>query len=320
MTRPDTGVFDPAVLGAARDYLDALHLPLLPEPLPAAVLDAHTHADATAEMSGLDPEASLALAASVGVVGWVQTGCDLTSSRWAVDFASSHPAVVAAVAIHPTDAVNARDRLDDWIEQIDQLAGAGPHVRAVGETGLDYHWTSEESDREIQRESFARHIAIARSHGLTVVIHNRDARADLLRVLDSHPAPPRIVMHCFSGDADFARECLDRGCWLSFPGVVTFKNAGSLREALSSTPLDRMLVETDAPYLTPAPRRGKPNAPYLVPLTVRFMAAQLRLDTAELCAQLMANTHAAYGGPWGHPAGVAQAPGAGVGAQREAHA
>lgn len=291
----------PRPVASARGLAEA-GLPGLPEPLPAAVLDSHTHADATEEMSGLDPEASLALAASVGIVGWVQVGCDLPSSRWAVGFAASHPEVVAAVAIHPTDAAESPELLDDRLAEIDRLAGAGPHVRAVGETGLDYHWTSGDADRQVQRRSFAAHIDIARRHDLTLVIHDRDAHADVLSVLDAEPAAPRVVMHCFSGDAAFARECLDRGCWLSFPGVLTFRNAGTLREALAVVPGDRLLVETDAPYLTPAPVRGRPNAPYLVPHTVRYMAELLGADLAELCGRITANTHAAFGGPWGHPA------------------
>jgi TatD DNase family protein len=130
------------------------------------------------------------------------------------------------------------------------------------------------------------------------VIHDRDAHDDVLRVVDEEGLPDRVVMHCFSGDASFARACVDRGFWLSFAGTVTFKNAADLREALAVVPTDRLLVETDAPFLTPTPVRGRPNASYLVPVTVRAMAAERGADLEELCATLESNTFAAFGGAW----------------------
>src|SRR5690606_16846764 len=151
-----------------------------------------------------------------------------------------------------------------------------------GETGLDYYRT-DESGRAAQHESFRAHIDMAKRLDKTLVVHDRDAHADVLEVLDEVGPPERTVMHCVSGDADFARAYLDRGCWLSFAGVVTFKNAPNVREALAVTPLDRILVETDAPFLTPAPYRGKPNASYLLPHTVRMMAGALDCDLEELC-------------------------------------
>jgi TatD DNase family protein len=147
-------------------------------------------------------------------------------------------------------------------------------------------------------ESFRRHVRLAARLGKTLVIHDRDAHEEVLRVLDEEGIPERVVMHCFSGDATFARACLDRGFWLSFAGTVTFKNASDLREALAVVPGDRLLVETDAPFLTPTPHRGRPNASYLVPVTVRAMAAERGDDLEELCAALEANTFAAYGGAW----------------------
>jgi TatD DNase family protein len=170
-------------------------------------------------------------------------------------------------------------------------------VRAVGETGLD-HFRTAEDGRAAQEHSFRLHIDLAKRLGKTLVIHDRDAHADVLRVVDEEGAPERVVMHCFSGDAKFARECLDRGFWLSFSGTVTFKNATPLREALVQTPEDRVLVETDAPFLTPTPFRGRPNASYLVPLTLRAMAADRGEDLAALCAAVEANTFDAFGGPW----------------------
>ncbi|HET9128191.1 MAG TPA: TatD family hydrolase [Propionibacteriaceae bacterium] len=286
------------------DLLEQHRLPGLPEPLPSVVIDSHTHADTTEEHSHLDPDASLALAASVGIAGFVQVGCDVPGSEYAVDLAARRPEVVAAVAIHPNDAARAGDGLEAMIERIDALAASGPHVRAVGETGLDYYRTREPAGHQAQRHSFARHIDIARRHDLTLVIHDRDAHDDVLAVLDAEPPAPRVVMHAFSGDADVARAFLDRGAWLSFPGVVTFANAPALREALRVVPLDRILVETDAPYLTPVPARGRPNAPYLVPHLVRFVAEQLARPLDEVCAALLANTHAAFGGAWDHPDAV----------------
>ena len=174
-----------------------------------------------------------------------------------------------------------------------------PGVVAVGETGLDYYRTRDAEAQRVQAHSFRFHIALARENNLTLVIHDRDAHADVLKVLDSVESPERVVMHCFSGDADFARECVERGYWLSYPGVVTFGSAGSLREAAKVTSLERILVETDAPYLTPKPQRGKPNAPYLLPHTVAFLADLLGIDLADFCRRVTANTEAAYATRWG---------------------
>ncbi|MBA8794596.1 TatD DNase family protein [Friedmanniella endophytica] len=278
-----------------------LERPARPEPLPAPVADSHCHLDVADGRTDLDPAAAVAAAASVGVTRIVQVGCDVAGSRWAVEAARTWPSVVAAVAVHPNDAArlaeNGPDALEEALAAIDALAG-DPVVRAVGETGLDYFRTREDDGRRTQRESFARHLAIARTHGRTVVVHDRDAHDDVLAVVDAEGVPERWVMHCFSGDADVARACLDRGAYLSFAGTVTFKNAGALREALRITPLDRVLTETDAPYLTPEPYRGRPNASYLIPHTARVIAETLGTDLAEVCRALDANTSAAFGGPW----------------------
>ncbi len=226
----------------------------------------------------------------------MQIGCDLPGARWAVEAASDHAAIVAGVALHPNEAprLASAGRLDEALDEIEALAASSDRVRAVGETGLDYYRTGADG-RAAQHDSFRRHIDLAKRLDRTLVIHDRDAHDDVLRVLDDEGAPDRFVMHCFSGDADFARACLDRGGWLSFAGTVTFKNADPLREALRVTPRDRVLVETDAPYLTPMPYRGRPNASYLVPLTMRSMAATRGEDLAELCAAVDANTEAAFG-------------------------
>ncbi len=278
--------------------------PPLPEPLPSPVVDNHCHLDIgggdTVDGSGwLHPAEALELAAGVGVPRIVQIGCDLPGAAWAVETATTYDAIVAAVAIHPNEAprLDAVGRLDEAIAEIERLVVSSPRVRAVGETGLDYYRTGPDGVAA-QRESFAAHIRLALTHRKALVIHDRDAHDDVLAMLDEHGVPQRTVLHCFSGDADFARRCLDRGAYLSFAGTVTFKNAPHLRDALAVTPLDRILVETDAPFLTPMPYRGRPNASYLVPLTVRAMAEVRRVDLDTLCRAIDANTDAAFGGPW----------------------
>jgi TatD DNase family protein len=274
--------------------------PPAPEPLPHPVVDNHCHLDVVraGDESPLSVEEALAAAASVGVPRIVQIGCDLPGARWAVDAALRYDALVAGVALHPNDAARlSREAFEAAMAEIEGLAGAHDRVRAVGETGLD-HFRTGEDGRALQEESFRRHIDLAKRLDKTLVIHDRDAHGDVLRVLDSEGAPDRWVMHCFSGDAAFARACLDRGAHLSFAGTVTFKNAEPLRDALRVTPRDRVLVETDAPYLTPAPYRGRTNASYLVPLTMRAMADVRGDDLADLCAAVDANTEVAFGGGW----------------------
>ncbi|MCW2836298.1 MAG: TatD family deoxyribonuclease, partial [Marmoricola sp.] len=229
-----------------------------------------------------------------------QVGCDLPGARWAVEAAQAHPQVVAGVALHPNEAprLAAEGRLEEALAEIERLVESSARVRAVGETGLDYFRTGPEG-KQAQHDSFRAHIEMAKRLDRTLVIHDRDAHADVVRLLDEVGAPDRWVMHCFSGDAVFARECLDRGAHLSFAGTVTFRNADPLREALRITPLDRILVETDAPYLTPVPHRGRTNASFLVPLTVRSMAATRGVEVLDLCRAIEANTDAAFGGSWG---------------------
>ena len=272
--------------------------PPAPEPLPHPVVDNHCHLD-IADGDWLATDAALAAAAAVGVPRIVQIGCDLPGARWAVEAAARYDALVAGVALHPNEAPRhaAAGTLDEAMDEIEALAGAHPGVRAVGETGLD-HFRTGEDGRAAQVESFRRHIDLAKRLDKTLVIHDRDAHEEVLRVLDEEGPPPRWVMHCFSGDAELARRCLDRGAFLSFAGTVTFKNAQPLRDALVVVPPDRLLVETDAPYLTPMPYRGRPNASYLVPLTVRAMAEVRGEDLTELCVAVDAATDAAFGGGW----------------------
>lgn len=277
--------------GARRDR----DRPPVPEPLPLPVVDNHCHLD-IADGEWLDTRGAIDLAGSVNVSRIVQIGCDLPGARWAVAAAAEHPELIAGVALHPNEAPRVDD-LDAAMAEIEALAGAHDKVRAVGETGLD-HFRTGEDGRAVQEESFRRHIDLAKRLDKTLVIHDRDAHAEVLRVLEEEGAPERWVMHCFSGDIDFARDCLDKGAHLSFAGTVTFKNAAHLRTALAAAPIDRILVETDAPYLTPSPFRGRPNASYLVPHTVRAMAEVRGDDLETLCAAIDKNTENAFGGPW----------------------
>jgi TatD DNase family protein len=271
--------------------------PPAPEPLPHPVVDNHCHLDiARGDEPALPVEEALAAAAAVGVPRIVQIGCDLPGARWAVEAAATHDAIVAGVALHPNEAPRLPD-LDAALAEIEALAGAHDKVRAVGETGLDTFRTGEEG-RAVQEESFRRHVDLAKRLDKTLVIHDRDAHEDVLRILDEEGVPDRWVMHCFSGDGAFARACLDRGAHLSFAGTVTFRNAEPVREAARLAPRDRVLVETDAPYLTPVPHRGRTNASYLVPLTVRTLADLRGEDLEALCAAIDANTEAAFGGSW----------------------
>ncbi len=271
--------------------------PPAPDPLPHPVVDNHCHLDISRDGEAVDVPAALAAAAAVGVPRIVQIGCDLPGARWAVEAASTYDALVAGVALHPNEAPRLGDRLEEALAEIEALASSHDRVRAVGETGLDSFRTGEDG-RAAQVASFRRHIELAKRLDKTLVIHDRDAHEEVLDVLDEEGTPERWVMHCFSGDADFARRCLDRGAFLSFAGTVTFKNAEPLRDALRVAPQDRILVETDAPYLTPMPYRGRTNASYLVPLTMRTMAEVRGEDLEALCVAVDANTETAFGGPW----------------------
>ncbi len=263
-------------------------LPPAPEPLRVPVADAHCHLD----LMGGSPDEAMELAASVGVPRVVTIGVDVPSSRLAAAQALAHPGVLAAAAIHPNHADEASD---DVLAEIAEIAAA-ERVRAIGETGLDFY--RDTANVENQKRSFRAHIAIAKETGKALVIHDREAHGAVLRTLEEEGAPERTVFHCFSGDAAMARECAARGYYLSFAGNVTFKNAAGLREAAAAAPLSQLLVETDAPFLTPMPHRGQPNAPYLIPLTVRALAAVKDVSEDELAGALAANSVAVFGS-WG---------------------
>jgi len=273
--------------------------------LPVPVHDDHTHLNfepdaelwtADGAPRGIDRAvAELDAAEALGVAGVVQVGTNVADSRWAVALAERDPRVLAAVAIHPNDApeLAAAGELDDALRILDELA-AHPRVRAIGETGLDFYRTGE-AGRPAQRAAFEAHIAIAKRHGLALQIHDRDAHDPVLEVLAAVGAPESTVLHCFSGDADFARRALDAGCLLSFAGTVTFKNAGYLREALAVAPLDRVLVETDAPFLAPHPYRGRENSPSMIPVTLRAMAETIGIGVDALAEHVHANAIRTYG-------------------------
>jgi TatD DNase family protein len=260
--------------------------PPLPEPLTTAAIDSHAHLD----LMHVDIDEIMTAAKSVGIERVVQIGIDVPSSTWSAELAASRDDVWAAVAIHPNEAPSADDAA--W-QAIAELA-AQPRVVAVGETGLD-HYRTEDQGWQSQEESFRRHIAIAKRTGKAVMIHDREAHDDVLRVLESEGAPQRVIFHCFSGDAGFARRCADRGYVMSFAGNVTFKNAQDLRDAAALVPLDQLLVETDAPFLTPMPYRGRPNSPYLVPLTVRAIAEVKGISADEVAAGVTATAERIFG-------------------------
>ena len=290
-----------------------------PEPLPVAVVDNHTHLDTEAELA--DGEASpsvadhVARATAAGVDRMVQIGCDLDAARWTDRVVREHPALLGGVAIHPNEATlfaGARDPgpdglaprpraehargLDAAVAEIADLARGNDRIRVIGETGLD-HFRSGEDGRAAQVASFRAHVALAKELGLALQIHDRDAHPEVLDVLARDGAPERTVFHCFSGDLEMARLCAAQGWYLSFAGTVTFSGSAGLRDALAAVPLSQVLVETDAPYLTAHPYRGRPNAPYLVPLTMRTIAHVQGVDLADACRAVAATSEAVYG-PW----------------------
>ena len=264
--------------------------------------DNHTHLEIADGSSPLEWRDQLDRASSVGVRGVVQVGTDLETSRWSAHIASHEPRVLAAVALHPNDApeLEAAGLLDEHLAGIAELAER-PRVRAIGETGLDFFRTPDEAGQRAQYRSFEAHIALAKEHNLAMQIHDRDAHMSVIETLRRVGAPERTVFHCFSGDREFAQLVADSGWYLSFAGTVTFKNAQPLRDALEVVPRSRILIETDAPYLTPTPFRGRPNSAYLIPHTLRAMAAHLGTDASTLAEQISANTELVYGRWDDHP-------------------
>ncbi|HEX3823823.1 MAG TPA: TatD family hydrolase [Mycobacteriales bacterium] len=260
--------------------------PPAPDRLTTPALDSHCHLDL------MDAEVAEVMTAAhaVGIERVVQIGIDVPSSQWSAEVAASRDDVWAAVAIHPNEA----GRADEPAWQAIADLAAQPRVVALGETGLD-HFRTEADGWDAQETSFRRHIAIAKATGKALMIHDRDAHEDVLRVLASEGAPEHVIFHCFSGDAEFARRCADRGYTMSFAGNVTFKNAQDLRDAAGLVPLDQLLVETDAPFLTPMPFRGRPNSPYLVPMTIRAIAEVKGASEDEVAAGVVETAARVFG-------------------------
>lgn len=249
------------------------------EPLPHPVPDSHCHLD----LLKIPVQQAIDDANAVGVAPIVTIGIDVRTSQWAAATAQRHTGVYGAVAIHPNESYRADEAA---FAEIERLAREHDKVRAVGETGLDYY--RDATPPAVQQQSFRRHIAIAKATSRALVIHDREAHDDVLRILEEDGAPERVVFHCFSGDVTFARRCVERGYVLSFAGTLTFANAAGLREAAAAVPLDQVLVETDAPFLAPVPHRGRPNSPALIPYTMRAIAAAQGRDVAEVCAAIAA--------------------------------
>ncbi len=263
----------------------------------------------------LTVEAILAEAAAVGVTRLVHIGCELPALDWASHAVSAHAELLGGVAIHPNEAVlhagvheiapdglapDPRPHhdvpLDEAIARVAAVAAGNPRIRVIGETGLDF-FRAGERGRAVQREAFRAHVALAKELDLVLQIHDRDAHQDVVEVLLADGAPQRTVFHCFSGDAALAELCAAHGWYLSFAGPVTYPSSTQLRAALHVTPIDRILLETDAPYLPPHPGRGRPNAPYLLPYTAAGVAAELGIGTQELCARVWRTSEELYG-PW----------------------
>jgi TatD DNase family protein len=274
--------------------------PATADPLPAPAFDSHCHLD----LMGLPVPGVLEAARAARIDRVITVGIDLESSRWSARCAEEYAGVYAAVAIHPNDTAAATDghstgvagaaAAEDVLAEIETLAGL-PQVRAVGETGLDYYRDS--SDPELQREWFRAHIGIAKRTGKALMIHDREAHEDVLRILAEEGPPDKVVFHCFSGDEQMAKRCAEAGYVMSFAGNLTFSSAQNLRDAAAAAPADLVLVETDAPFLTPVPHRGKPNSPALVPHTARRLAEVKGMDVAELCATVTATGERIFG-PW----------------------
>ena len=267
----------------------------LPEPLPVPTVDAHAHIEIVTDAAPDSDAVRKVLddAKSVNVDRIVQVGYSAEQSQWCVDMANAFPGrVLAAVALHPNEAPIVKDLEADWAI-IEKLAQE-PRVRAIGETGLDYFRTPPEL-RSRQQESFKWHIDLAKRTNKALVIHDRDSHEDVLSVLREVGAPEKTVFHCFSGDVEMAKICIDRGYILSFAGTMTFKNAPALREAVKLVPHDQLLVETDSPFLAPAPHRGALNTPAQIANIVRAMAAERDEDVAELATALSQNAERIFG-------------------------
>ncbi len=272
--------------------------PPAPEPLEVAIYDNHCHLEFVFDEDlGVMPwNENLDIAQGVGIKGVVQVGVTLESSKWCAELATKDPRVLAAVALHPNEAplYENFENLDAAIAEIESLA-VQPRVRAIGETGLDFFRTEGDNSIKLQQHSFEEHIRIAKENNIALMIHDRDAHDEVVSTLKRVGAPDKVVFHCYSGDTELARICADNGWYMSFAGNITIKRNQHLRDSLAMAPKDLILIETDAPFLAPEPFRGRPNAPYLVPVTARFMADVRGEDLNQLCSQLALNTETVYG-------------------------
>lgn len=294
--------------------------PPVPEPLAHPVVDTHTHLDICTgvrlplgagepapEVTPDEDEEFPSLdfffdtAQEAGVQRIVQIGCDLPAARWTTELVASEAAqgrtwMLGGAALHPNEAPRLAERgmLDDALAEIESLVSSSDRMRVVGETGLDYFRTGEEGIAEQQR-SFRAHIEIAKRTGKALQIHDREAHADVLRILREEGAPEVTIFHCFSGDEAMARECAEAGYFMSFAGNLTFKNADELRRAAAAAPLELLLTETDAPFLTPHPHRGRPGGPYLTAVTARKLAEVRGISEEELCTAVWNNAITALG-------------------------
>ena len=267
--------------------------PPSPEPL-APLVDAHTHLDACGATDADSVRAIVDRAEAVGVKAVVTIADDLASARWVLRAANVDPRVYATVALHPTRA----DALTDAARAELESLVADHRVMAVGETGLDLYWPGRLdgcADPAVQREAFAWHIDLAKRTGKPLMIHNRDADREVLDVLRAEGAPEKVILHCFSSGVQMARTCIDAGWLLSLSGTVSFRNAAALHEAARLIPPELMLVETDAPFLTPHPYRGAPNEPYCLPYTVRALAELTGRAAQDLASDATANAVRVYG-------------------------
>ena len=266
----------------------------LPEPLNVNCVDAHAHIEIITNSAPDAPEIGkvLADAKSVGIDRIVQVGYSAEQSEWGVKLAEHWPNILAAVALHPNEAPVVED-LEADLAKVESLS-THPRVRAIGETGLDFFRT-EPALQERQKYSFRRHIDLAKRVNKALVIHDRDAHRAVLDLLVEEGAPEKTIFHCYSGDAEMARECIEKGYILSFAGTLTFKNAPALREAVKLVPIDQLLVETDSPFLAPMPHRGSLNTPAQIPTILRFMADERGEDVDELATAISNNCERLFG-------------------------
>lgn len=272
-----------------------LQFPPAPDPLPFPIVDNHTHMDLLDGEVAITACDALDTGEALGIGRVVQVGCDIPSSLYAVAAAQVDERVLAAVALHPNEAPKLAEagELATALETIEEL-GKDERVRAFGETGLDYFRTGEEGI-SAQKESFRAHILLAKKYGKALQIHDRDAHADVVQILREEGAPEKTVFHCYSGDTDLAEICNENGWYMSFSGTVTFKNSRGVQESLRIARPELILAETDAPFLTPHPYRGRPNASYMTNYTVRFMAQQRGMDLEKLCRIIAQNSETVYG-------------------------